>query len=256
MGCTLLKNFQMPDGQWRREGEPVIMVSEQSAKLLLPQEKALESLADHSQIAKLKKTESGVYGDVKAAILDVVSQSNRTTRAIAAPEASFDRLDEAAGLLHRPNRAHIPVRIDGISQQSSTASGPVMAGSLLQDQLFSAIRMGKVKEVVELLAAVGRLGCSLQSEYVSNDNPLSPPAVAYEEGQILELLLRQKAELREIDIGFDADSLHFCAHKRASGISTSNSFVSLLVKNGVPIDGLDLNGDTPLIYCADYNNIE
>ncbi|KFY00368.1 hypothetical protein V490_01391 [Pseudogymnoascus sp. VKM F-3557] len=56
------------DGIWRREGTPVIMVGPNSARLDYRKEKCVSVDCDHSQIAKLKKGEGGIYPTVKSAI--------------------------------------------------------------------------------------------------------------------------------------------------------------------------------------------
>ena len=58
----------MPDGSWKREGEPEMMVYQDSAQLNFPKEKMVSCYADHRQIAKLRRGESGAYPDVKRAI--------------------------------------------------------------------------------------------------------------------------------------------------------------------------------------------
>ena len=58
----------MPDGSWKREGEPEMMVLQDSAQLNLPKERMVSCYADHRQIAKLRRGESGAYPDIKRAI--------------------------------------------------------------------------------------------------------------------------------------------------------------------------------------------
>lgn len=58
----------MPDGSWKREGKPEMMVYQDSAQLNFPNEKVVSCHADHSQIAKLRRGESGAYPDIKSAI--------------------------------------------------------------------------------------------------------------------------------------------------------------------------------------------
>ena len=58
----------MPDGSWKREGEPEMMVYRGSAQLNFPKEKMVPCHADHSQIAKLRRGESGAYPDIKRAV--------------------------------------------------------------------------------------------------------------------------------------------------------------------------------------------
>lgn len=60
--------MQMPDGSWKREGQYEMMVSLDSARLWYPREERVACNADHSQIAKLKRGESGIYPSVRWAI--------------------------------------------------------------------------------------------------------------------------------------------------------------------------------------------
>ena len=58
----------MPEGSWKREGQAEMMVSHDSARLWYPREERVASNADHSQMAKLKRGESGIYPSVRWAI--------------------------------------------------------------------------------------------------------------------------------------------------------------------------------------------
>ncbi|KAL8835307.1 MAG: hypothetical protein Q9170_003362 [Blastenia crenularia] len=60
--------IKMPDGSWKREGPPEMMVSLDSARQWYPREKLVACNADHSQIAKLKRGESGIWPEVRGAI--------------------------------------------------------------------------------------------------------------------------------------------------------------------------------------------
>ena len=62
----------MPDGSWKREGKPEMMVRKDSAQLNFPKEKMVSCHADHSQMAKLKRGESGAYPDIKRAIKEAL----------------------------------------------------------------------------------------------------------------------------------------------------------------------------------------
>jgi len=55
----------MPDGTWKREGGPATMVPLDAAQSYYPTEKLVFCDADHSQIAKLERGESGIYSSVK-----------------------------------------------------------------------------------------------------------------------------------------------------------------------------------------------
>ena len=59
---------QMPDGTWKREGPPIMMVPLDSARQWYPREEFVACNADHSQIAKLKRGENSIYPSVRWAI--------------------------------------------------------------------------------------------------------------------------------------------------------------------------------------------
>ncbi|KFY33939.1 hypothetical protein V494_07201 [Pseudogymnoascus sp. VKM F-4513 (FW-928)] len=75
------------DGVWRREGPPVIMVGPNSARLDYRKEKCVSVDCDHSQIAKLKKGEGGIYPTVKSAIKHGLVS---TARIVAGKDVSFE----------------------------------------------------------------------------------------------------------------------------------------------------------------------
>ena len=58
----------MPDGTWKRDGPPMMMVSLDSARQWYPREEFVACNADHSQIAKLKRGENSIYPSVMWAI--------------------------------------------------------------------------------------------------------------------------------------------------------------------------------------------
>ena len=62
------KRVQMPDGTWKREGPPIMMVPLDSARQWYPREDFVACNADHSQIAKLKRGENSIYPSVRWAI--------------------------------------------------------------------------------------------------------------------------------------------------------------------------------------------
>lgn len=59
---------QMPDGSWKRQGLPEIMVSLDSAQLFYPKEQLIFSNTDHSRIAKLRRGENSIYPHIRSAI--------------------------------------------------------------------------------------------------------------------------------------------------------------------------------------------
>lgn len=82
----------MPDGTWKREGPPMMMVSLDSARQWYPREEFVACNADHSQIAKLKRGENSIYPSVRWAIKkallsagDLYSESRNLESANEAP---------------------------------------------------------------------------------------------------------------------------------------------------------------------------
>ena len=65
---TSADSLQMPDGTWKREGPPIMMVSLDSARQWYPREEFVACNADHTQIAKLKRGENSIYPSVRWAI--------------------------------------------------------------------------------------------------------------------------------------------------------------------------------------------
>ena len=87
----------MEDGSWKKEGPPEMMVSLDSARQWYPREKLVACNADHSQIAKLKRGESGIYPSVKFAIKqailsagDLYNEAKSKQHDIMEPIASYD----------------------------------------------------------------------------------------------------------------------------------------------------------------------
>ncbi|KAL1618730.1 hypothetical protein SLS56_010460 [Neofusicoccum ribis] len=62
------KTVVQENGVWKREGEPMMMVAPSSAVMHGPTEKKIASSMDHSQLAKVKKGENGIYPDIKSII--------------------------------------------------------------------------------------------------------------------------------------------------------------------------------------------
>ncbi|KAI9704499.1 MAG: hypothetical protein M1820_005573 [Bogoriella megaspora] len=63
---------QHPDGSWKKTGPPMMMVSKDSAVLSLPKETVVACQCDHSQIAKLRRGQSGHYNTVTRFLRDIL----------------------------------------------------------------------------------------------------------------------------------------------------------------------------------------
>ncbi|KAL9091410.1 MAG: hypothetical protein Q9165_004796 [Trypethelium subeluteriae] len=62
------------EGNWHREGPPTMMVSQNSAMLHSANEDRVPCDADHSKIAKLRRTEASLYPTLKTKILQVLER--------------------------------------------------------------------------------------------------------------------------------------------------------------------------------------
>ncbi|KAF2236554.1 ankyrin [Viridothelium virens] len=70
------------DGDWRRDGPKVLMVPESSAILDLPQETLIAAHSNHSDIAKIKRNEGGIYHILKGKIENAIRQTRPIIREI------------------------------------------------------------------------------------------------------------------------------------------------------------------------------
>ncbi|KAF9875383.1 hypothetical protein CkaCkLH20_07203 [Colletotrichum karsti] len=60
--------METEDGSWVRKGKYVTMVDQESATLSYPREKAKGVAEDHSKIAKIRRTQGGIYPNIRSAI--------------------------------------------------------------------------------------------------------------------------------------------------------------------------------------------
>ena len=139
----------MPDGAWKREGPPIMMVSLDSARQWYPREEFVACNADHRQIAKLKRGENSIYPSVrwavKKALLSAGDLYSEATGIHYGESRNLQSADEASAT--RPSLSHITHR------QTSTSSDDRMAGSALTpsrslsedtiDQQIRRLELGK-----------------------------------------------------------------------------------------------------------------
>lgn len=59
---------KLEDGSWARKGSPVTMVDRDSAIVFTAKEIVVGADADHSEIAKIKQSQAGIFSHVKSAI--------------------------------------------------------------------------------------------------------------------------------------------------------------------------------------------
>jgi hypothetical protein len=75
------------DGVWKREGDPAMMVTPDSARQYYPKEKFVSADSDHSQIAKIRKGQNGIYPAIRSAIKHALVG---TARMVAGAEANSE----------------------------------------------------------------------------------------------------------------------------------------------------------------------
>ena len=91
----------MPDGQWKRAGNAEMMESLDSARQYDPKEQLVACDADHSQISKLKRGESGIYKSVRWAIKHAVLRAaeEQATEELSRFHISMDYVDGSLKIL-------------------------------------------------------------------------------------------------------------------------------------------------------------
>ena len=85
--------IQLPDGSWKRHGPLVKMVSDDSARLYLPQEKAIPAHANHSEIAKITRGENSIYHLLKGHIMSAIARPSQKSREIHMKDEHDDTQD-------------------------------------------------------------------------------------------------------------------------------------------------------------------
>ena len=103
----------MPNGNWERKGPEVMMVPPDSAYLFLPRETRVSCDANHTQIAKLKRGESGIYPNVKWAIKQALLKAVEEQATV-----SLSRLQLPSGVA--------PGRLDTLRSWHSNSQRPQM----------------------------------------------------------------------------------------------------------------------------------
>ncbi|OBT72109.1 hypothetical protein VF21_09192 [Pseudogymnoascus sp. 05NY08] len=97
------------DGLWVREGPPVMMVSRDSAQQFYPREKLVSADCDHSQIAKIRRGQNGIYPAVKAAVKHGLVSTARIVAGAGAAMNESSRFDSKFQDLHiGPNQSSPP----------------------------------------------------------------------------------------------------------------------------------------------------
>ena len=233
---------KMDDGSWKREGAPVMMVKPDSAKLFWPREREerIPCDSDHSQIAKVKRGQSGIYPSIKRSIKSAVEQ--QTT--VSDPSRSFG----GAGTSNWDR-----------GKKSLVAAAAKPPDTTSPEQLCAAIRDRNTRKVQELLAR----GCSVHPVNVEND--FKPPGAYLKEGKdpyLLAAFLRQEMTLKLLlEHGADpsqTDSVKMTAlHAVICGEGRSmdppaESLVALLLQHQNPLEQGDVLGMTPLMHIVSY----
>lgn len=185
------------------------MVPEISAKLLLPHEESLECYADHSQIAKLTRSQSGVCGEVRATIL------------------------KAAG------------RIAGSAVASTYDTNVPLPEPSPQKDLCSAVQQGDYEKVKSLLARGCRAHSSQNEEVDIAEDPFLLAAQCLQ-ARILDLLFEYGANPYERTLGGDT-ALHVLACPKSEDSWLAESTIQLLPRQQALLEARNRKGETPLL---------
>ena len=253
----------MSDGHWKRQGVPEMMVSPDSAKLFLPNETLEPCNADHSQIAKVTRSEGGSYMAIKVAFLKAIeAQADpavasthfpiRTAHSISAtpPKSSRDRTQRATRR-STPYRIHGHRSYDNGSKEKHENSNNVAAGPdpNLQKKLCSAVVTGGHEEVQSLLKKGGRPHTFSQKEVDLWEDPFLLAAWHRQE-RILAILIKHGADIFKRASWNNASVMHLLFSKPAKQRPIAPSLIRLLLQNRLSLEARSIHGLTPLLMCA------
>lgn len=261
---------KMGDGSWRREGELAMMVQPDSAKLFWPREESIPCHVYHSQIAKLKRGESGIYPSISWAIQSAVVE--QTNLGLSQALVSDHKTSEESIIEYNDFESDSSRSFGGVGNATSNkgkessyvtvAKAPDTASI---QQLCCAIRDINVREVRELLAR----GCSVHSVIIE-DHSVSPStyvkqgknpfllAAVLRQETTLELLLEHGADPCQIG-PWRMTALHaviFQEREEEERIGPpAESIVSLLLQHKNPLEQGDNWCRTPLMYSLRYGDL-
>ncbi|KFZ14209.1 hypothetical protein V501_03348 [Pseudogymnoascus sp. VKM F-4519 (FW-2642)] len=117
------------DGAWVREGPPVMMVSRDSAQQFYPREKLVSADCDHSQIAKIKRGQNGIYPAVKAAVKHGLVSTAKIVAGAGAAMNESSRFESKFRDLHiGPNQSSPPPYPPGNLNDSGSKESAIEPG--------------------------------------------------------------------------------------------------------------------------------
>lgn len=112
-----------PDGRWKREGQPEMMVPLDSARQYYPKEKLVACDADHTQISKLKRGESSIYPSVRWVIKHAVlsAAEEQATAELSKLQIPFETGYQSPDALHHMYNEAQQLRKEGRTHEAEEA---------------------------------------------------------------------------------------------------------------------------------------
>lgn len=163
------------NGVWKREGPPVMMVSPDSARQYYPREKLVSADCDHSEIAKIKRGQNGIYPAVKAAIKHGLVSTAKIVAGAGDAMNESSRFESKFQDLHmRINQSYPPPYPPGnvnYSKSKESAIEPVPELPLTPETAFDPVEEPSIT-----------FEAAFTSTMTTNPQESSPPCEAEPEG--------------------------------------------------------------------------
>ena len=226
-----------------------MMVYQDSAQLNFPKEKMVSCHADHSQMAKLRRGESGAYPDIKRAIKQALLHV-----AEEQADVGLSRLQLQSGVkdVVEERSRHNGDSIKGSGPERT----PVPTGkSPLDDlklrlELCSASKEGDAEKVRSLLAQ----GCSIHEsseDLVDVDKDAFLLAAQNGRLDVLKVLLEHNCDISKRALPHGNTALHLISFDpEIKPKPVIESLVIVLLGHGVPIDARTSRDCTALVMSA------
>lgn len=260
---------KMNDGSWKREGQPEMVVQPDSAKLFWPREKSIPCHFDHSQTAKLKRGESGIYSSISWSIKCALEEQ-RTLNLSQFQVSDHNTSEDSTRIQCNDLESDPSCSFGGAGnstsnngKKSSTATAAKSPDMISPNQLCAAIRDRNMRKMQESLAR----GCSVHS--VNIENHFMPPGAYPKEGTdpyLLAAFLRQEMTLRSlIEHGadpfrtgpFKMTALHAVIFGEGRSMDPpTESIVALLLQHDYPLEQGDDLSRTPLMYSVAFGYLK